>query len=374
MLSIDVMRGLTIAFMIIVNAQAGPAPFHALQHAAWNGFTPTDLVFPTFLFVVGISIVLSTASRLARGGSKAELLWHTARRAVILIALGFVVNNFPLFHMATARYYGVLPRIGLCYFIVAALYIWKQTWKDKAVIAALCLVGYWVLMCFVPIPGLGQPGRDFPINDPNLNMTAWLDRHIFSAPHLYERVRDPEGLLSTIPSLATTLFGVLAGIWLRSTHTIQEKAAGIAIAGTSFVLMGAVWNFIFPINKKLWTSSFALYAGGWSMIILALAVYIVDVRRVGRGAEDAPEHPALYKPLLVFGTNAITAYMFAELLASVLFTIRSASGNLWKSCFNAVFSVVSSTQWASLVQSLLFMLVCWLVVYPLYRKRIFLKI
>ena len=224
LLSIDILRGLTIAFMILVNNQTGPAPFHELSHADWNGFTATDLVFPTFLMLVGLSTVLSTAARLARGATRKELFLHTLRRAFLLILFGFVVNNFPYFHMATARYYGVLPRIGICYFVVATLYLLSPTWKDKVAIVIACLVGYWALMRFVPIPGFGVPTHDFPINDRDINLAAWLDRQIFSAPHLYEHTRDPEGLLSTIPSIATALFGVLAGLWLRTTKSTARKA------------------------------------------------------------------------------------------------------------------------------------------------------
>ncbi len=143
LLSIDLMRGLTIAFMILVNDQTGPAPFSQLVHAGWNGFTATDLVFPTFVLLVGLSTVLSTAVRLSRGVSRGELFLHTLRRALLLILFGFVVNNFPFFHMASARYYGVLPRIAICYFVVATLYLLSSSWKDKVFIAVVCLVGYW---------------------------------------------------------------------------------------------------------------------------------------------------------------------------------------------------------------------------------------
>ena len=162
LLSIDVLRGLTIAFMIVVNDQTGRGAFFELQHAEWNGFTATDLVFPTFLFLVGLSTVLSLAARIARGVSRRTLWVHVLRRALILIAAGFVVNNFPAFHLAHLRFYGVLPRIGLCYFVVATLYLISPTWRDKLAIAVTCLVTYWALMRFVPVPGYGIPTHDVP--------------------------------------------------------------------------------------------------------------------------------------------------------------------------------------------------------------------
>jgi predicted acyltransferase len=380
LLSLDVLRGLTIAFMIVVNDQTGPAPFRELVHASWNGFTATDLVFPTFLLLVGLSTVLSTAARLARGASRKELFLHTLRRAALLALFGFVVNNFPFFHMATARYYGVLPRIAICYFIVATLYLLSPTWKDKVVIALVCLAGYWVLMRFVSVPGFGIPTHDIAINDRDGNLTAWLDRQIFSAPHLYERTRDPEGLLSTLPAIATALFGLLAGMWLRTNRTTTRKAATLAIAGAPFLCAGLAWDPFFPINKKLWTSSFSLFAGGWSLLLLAAAIYVVDIWRLGRPKLDSdraesPSHPLLYKPLLVLGTNAILAYMISELGDSVVRLVHTSPGtNLRAATFHAIATVVPDPGWSSLFYSLVYLLACWLLVLPFYRKRIFLRI
>ena len=380
LLSIDVLRGLTIAFMIIVNDQMGPAPFHPLTHALWNGFTPTDLVFPTFLFLVGLSTVLSTAARLARGVSRTELFLHTLRRALLLILFGFIVNNFPYFHLSTARYYGVLPRIAICYFIVATIYLLSPRWKDKVVLAVACLVGYWVLMRFVPVPGFGIPTHAFPINDHDANLAAWLDRQIFSPSHLYERTRDPEGLLSTLPSIATTLFGLLAGLWLRSGYTTARKSANLALTGVLFLAAALAWNPFFPINKKLWTSPFTLFAGGWTLLLLAAAIYLVDLRRLGRPPADSnqPEvssHPLLYRPLLVFGTNAILAYLISELGDSLLRAIRLHTGvNLKQAAFRIILQAIPHPGWASLLNSLAFLFLCWLLVLPFYRKRIFLRI
>lgn len=380
LLSIDVMRGITIAFMIVVNDQHGPAPFAQLSHAAWNGFTLTDLVFPTFLFLVGLTTVLSAAARLAKGASRRELLLHTVRRAALLVVFGFVVNNFPYFHMATARYYGVLPRIGICYLVVGALYLLSPRWPSKAVIAVACLVAYWALLRFVPVPGFGVPTHTVAINDQNGNLTAWLDRAIFSAPHLYEHTRDPEGLLSTLPAIATTLLGLLAGVWLRSAATTARKAAALAISGVLLLAAALAWNPYFPINKKLWTSSYVLFAGGCSVLLLALAIAVVDLWRVGRapgeGSDPAsPMHPAIYRPWLVLGTNAILAYLISELGDSVLRSIHTSGGlNLKQVQWLAVLHITEQPQWASLLYSLSYLALCWLVVYPFYRKRIFLRV
>jgi predicted acyltransferase len=380
LLSIDLLRGLTIAFMILVNDQTGPAPFSQLVHASWNGFTATDLVFPTFVLLVGLSTVLSTAARLARGVSRGELFRHTLRRTLLLLLFGFVVNNFPFFHMATARYYGVLPRIAICYFIVAMLYLLSSGWKDKVVVAVLCLVGYWALMRFVPVPGFGVPTHAIPINDHDANLTAWLDRQIFTAPHLYERTRDPEGLLSTLPAIATALFGLLAGMWLRTRHSNTRKASMLALAGTLLLAGGLLWNLSFPINKKLWTSSFSLFAGGLSLLLLATFIYIVDERRLGlskinKDPANFSSHPIVYKILLVFGTNAILAYMISELGDNLMGSIHPSRGITLKvATFLAIYRAVPHPTWASLLYSMAFVSLCWLAVLPFYRKRIFLRI
>jgi predicted acyltransferase len=380
LLSIDLLRGLTIAFMILVNDQTGPAPFSQLVHASWNGFTATDLVFPTFVMLVGLSTVLSTAARLAQGVDRGQLFRHTLRRALLLLLFGLVVNNFPFFHMTTARYYGVLPRIAFCYFVVATLYLVFSGWKDKVFIAIVCLLGYWALMRFVPVPGFGVPTHAIPINDHDANLTAWLDRQIFAAPHLYEHTRDPEGLLSTLPAIATALFGLLAGMWLRTRHTNTRKASMLAVAGTLLIVGGLLWSLSFPINKKLWTSSFALFAGGLSLLLLAASIYIVDERRLGlnrinKDPANFSSHPIIYKILLVFGTNAILAYMIAELGDNLMGSIRTSSGMTLKvAIFGVVHRAVLQPNLASLLYSAAYLLLCWLAVLPFYRKRIFLRI
>ncbi|MDQ1452143.1 MAG: hypothetical protein QOK38_2009 [Acidobacteriaceae bacterium] len=375
-LAIDVLRGLTIAFMILVNDNGSDRAFSALKHAEWNGFTPTDLVFPTFLFLVGASIVFSTESRLARGVTRAALFAHTVRRAIILFLLGLIVNSAPFFRLSTMRYYGVLPRIALCYLIVASLYIWirrpvgsaagQPSVADKIGLLVACLLGYYILMRFVPVPGFGVPGRDIPFLDHDANLVAWLDRHIFSARHLYERTRDPEGLLSTIPALGTTLMGVLTGLFLRTSKPDSRKALVLTVAGASSVLLGLLWNPWFPINKKLWTSSYVLYAAGWSLLILAAFWFLVQVRGYRRGTGA----------LLVFGTNAITAYVISEVMADCLGNVRiGPHSNVLRWTAEHIAAVMPS--WpalGSLAYSLLYVLVCWLLVLPLYRKKIFIKI
>jgi predicted acyltransferase len=375
MLSIDVLRGLTIGFMILVNTNGDEEhAYWPLKHAAWNGFTPTDLVFPTFLFLVGISTVFSTAGRLAQGATKTSLFLHTVRRTIILYLLGLVVNSFPFFHLQTMRFYGVLPRIAICYFFIATFYLLSPGWRNKVAVLIAALAGYWLLMRFVPVPGYGLPTRDVPLLDRDGNLTAWLDRQIFSAPHLYERTRDPEGLLSTIPALGTALIGMLTGIWLRTNRSLAQKARGIAIAGVTGVLLGLLWNPWFPINKKLWTSSYVLFAAGLSLLLLAVSIWIVDIRSEKSGL-DYSQRSRRFMPFLVFGMNAIAAYVFSELLPSALANLPLPPGsNGMRGTFTTIHSIVPDAAFASLLFSLLFVTITWIPMYLLYRRRIFLKL
>jgi predicted acyltransferase len=392
-LSVDVLRGLTIGFMIMVNNNGGgDQAYWAMKHTDWNGFTPTDLVFPTFLFLVGISTVFSTQARLAKGDSKSSLLVHTLRRALILFLLGLLVNSFPFFHLHTLRIYGVLPRIAVCYLIVAVLYLYSPSWKNKAVLAATALIGYWILLRFVPVPGYGVPTHTIPLLDRDANLVAWLDRQIFSPSHLYEKTRDPEGLLSTLPALATALIGMLTGIWLRGTRSIVAKARGIALAGCAGLLLGGLWNFSFPVNKKLWTSSYVLYAAGWSLLLLALSIWLIDIysarRTSARNTDiDAPSRTSArntdidaqtrstYMILLVFGTNAIAAYVLSELLPGALSFIHPHPGVTFLRWFYLeILHLIPYAPMASMVFCILFAAACWLPIYALYRRRIFLKI
>ncbi|MFT4112128.1 acyltransferase family protein [Silvibacterium sp.] len=372
--SIDALRGLTIAFMILVNNNGDEShAYWPLKHAAWNGFTPTDLVFPTFLFLVGVSTVFSTQARLAQGASRVSLFFHALKRAIILFAFGQVVNNFPFFHLATWRVYGVLPRIAICYFIISVFYLLSTGWRSKLITAVGCLVGYWILMRFVPIPGYGVPTHAMPINDPNLNLVAWLDRHIFSAPHLYERVRDPEGFLSTLPAVGTALMGVLTGIWLRTHRSMADKAKYIGYASVACVVLGLLWNPFFPINKKLWTSSYVLFAGGLSLALLTISMLVVELRR---GKDDAANRkPGWLMPFLVFGSNSIFAYVLSELLAGAIYNLPLRPGvTITAIPYRAVLNAIGNPAFVSLLYSLAFVLVCWIPTYILYRRRIFLKI
>jgi predicted acyltransferase len=366
LMSLDLFRGATIAGMILVNnAGDEPSSYWPLKHAEWNGWTPTDLVFPFFLFVVGVAMAFSFSSRLQRGESRQHLVRHVLWRGLLLFALGLFLNGFPdQYQLASWRVYGVLQRIAICYVISAILCLYAD-WRGWILTIVACLVGYWILMRFVPVPGGGVPTHDIPLLDPDRNLAAWLDRKLL-AGHLYDGTRDPEGVLSTIPALATSLLGLLTGQWLRSARSAGSKALGMALFGVTGVVAGKILDLGFPINKKLWTSSYVIFTAGLALLCLALCYWVVDIR----------QWRALWtKAFLVFGMNAIAAYVFAEMMSHLLDHIHVVGGLSWQEfIYQRVFVAVASPVNASLLYALAYVLVCWTAMWVLYRKNIFLKI
>jgi predicted acyltransferase len=377
LLSLDVLRGVTIAFMIMVNT-GGRGAWAQMQHAAWNGFTATDLVFPTFLFVVGVSIVFSFQARLARGATRKQLAWHTVTRAGILILFGIVVNNFPYFHLEHMRFYGVLQRIAACYLIVGLFYLWDRRVSTKIAALAVVLIGYWILVRWVPVPGAGMPGRDVPFLDRDQNIVAWVDRQLMPG-HLYEdfsthNTRDPEGLLSGIPALGTTLIGLLTGLWLRAQRSVKAKALGLAGGALACLALGYLWSIWFPLNKKMWTSSYVLVAAGWSLVALALFYWVMDYRGWCRKGWSK----GLVWPWLVFGSNAIAAYMISELLGTAIemvrFPVDGDETDALRFAYAYVFAHIDDLGWRAFVYAVSYAFLCFIPVWIMYRKKIFLKV
>jgi predicted acyltransferase len=377
LLSLDVMRGITIAFMIMVNNNGGSGSWRFMNHAAWNGLTPTDLVFPTFVFVVGVSVVFAFEARLARGAKRAQLAWHTLQRAAILFLLGIVVNGFPFFALAHLRVYGVLQRIAICYLAVGLFYLWDRRVWTKAAALVVALVGYWVLVRWVPVPGAGMPGHDIPFMDQSQNLVSWIDRQVFPY-HLYldapdHNLRDPEGLLSDLPAIGTALLGVLTAQWLRTRRAIRVKTLGLAAAAVVCLGLGYLWSIWFPLNKNMWTSSYVLVAAGWSLVLFTVTFWAVEQM----GWREGRARRVLWV-WLVFGSNAIVAYMVSELLPGVLSNIHFVAGgkhtDVLSYVFRNTFAHIPDRGWAAFAFSVSFTAVCLVPVWILYRKRIFVKV
>ncbi len=306
--SLDVFRGLTVAGMILVN-NAGSAGdlYPTLRHAQWDGWTPTDLVFPFFLFIVGVSITFALSKRMDDPEARRGVLARIFRRSLIIFGLGIALGKFPYYQdfFHSARIPGVLQRIALCYLATSLIFLRTRA-RGQAITLGVLLVGYWLVMTQVPVPGsrAGDLRRGH-------DLASYVDRAVFihgEHKHLYKDDYVPEGLLSTLPAIATTLLGVLAGHWLRSGRPPFEVDAGLFVAGTISVVLGWAWGGIFPINKALWTSSYVLLSGGLAMIGLALCYWAVDLQGYRRWAY----------PFRAFGANAIAAYTLASAGARLL--------------------------------------------------------
>lgn len=313
LLALDVFRGGTVAAMVLVNNPGTwGAVYPPLQHADWHGWTPTDLVFPFFLFIVGVAIPLALGSRLARGEPRSVLLRRVVRRTLVIFALGLLLHAFPTFDLATLRIPGVLQRIAVCYLAAAALFL-GTGWRAQAAIVAGAWLAYWAALTLVPVPGFGAGdlGKEG-------NLAAFVDRALLG-PHIWRvsRVYDPEGILSTVPAVGTTLAGVLAGHWLRVSPDPRRASAGLAATGTLAAAAGLVWGVWFPINKPLWTSSYALFTAGLALLALAACHWVVEVRR----------RRAWTPPFVALGVNALAAFFLSTLVARVLAVVKVPGGD-----------------------------------------------
>jgi predicted acyltransferase len=358
--SVDLLRGLTVAAMILVNNPGSwESIYPPFRHAHWNGCTPTDLVFPFFLFIVGISVSISLHKAKEEGANK-QVYLKIFKRTIILFALGLFLNGFPYFDFSTLRIPGVLQRIALVYCISAILYL-KYNKKSLMILSGIRLLAYWIILCFLPVPGLGHPSLE-----PELNMGAWLDRLIMPG-HLwkYSLTWDPEGLLGTIPAVVSGLIGVMAGQWLNSEKESREKVIGLFIAGSSLIICGLIWNGFFPINKGLWTSSFVLYTSGIALNALAFCYYFLDVVKIQKGWTS---------PFLAFGSNAITAYFIAELFAKAMGEIKVGDTDLHSWLFQHFFVSWLNPYNASLAMALVWVMLLWLPLRLMYKKNILVKI
>ncbi|UOE48928.1 DUF5009 domain-containing protein [Mucilaginibacter sp. SMC90] len=359
LLSLDVFRGATIAMMILVNDPGDWGHIYApLEHSKWNGCTPTDLVFPFFLFMVGVSVVYAMESKRATV-PHGKLILKALYRTGILLLIPWITQY--IFHpdggLAHLRLPGVLPRIALVYFISTILYL-KTSQKTRDWIFAGALIGYFIIMTFIPVPGVGYANLE-----PETNMGAWIDRLVFTPDHLWRESHtwDPEGLLGTIPAVATALFGIRVGSWLkRKDRDDQVKTNWMFTYGIIAVMAGLFWDLFFPINKALWTSSFVLYTGGLATIGLALSYWLIDIQGYKR----------FTYPFVVFGTNAITAYVLSGFIPHYMGMIKIGGHSIYQTFFAPYFSPVN----ASLVSAIFTVLILWVVMWIFYIKKIFIKI
>lgn len=365
LLSLDVFRGLTIAGMVLVNNPGTWSSIYwPLQHAEWHGWTPTDLVFPFFLFIVGVSIALAFGRRIEDGGVTRSVYLKVVKRALIIFGLGLFLNGFPYFNLAEIRIPGVLQRIAVCYLIASLIFLTTKIRTQLIIVAGLLLV-YWFVMSKIAAPGFAA--GDLTKEG---SLASYVDRVVFG-PHIWKqgKVYDPEGILSTIPAIATTLFGVFAGQWLRSERTQFEKVAGLFVAGAGLVTLGWIWNPFFPINKSLWTSSYTVFTAGLALQFLALCYWIVDIKGYKRWAW----------PFIVFGVNALALFVGTGLMVKLMSLVKvpggdgsttSSQGWIFQNLFLSWASPIN----ASLAYAIAFILLWLFFMWLLYRKGILIKV
>ncbi len=374
--SLDVFRGTTIAGMLLVNnAGDWDHVFGPLRHAEWHGCTATDLVFPFFLFIMGASMALSFARRQASGRGRGELLAHVLRRSALLVLLGLALNAlaYLAFRSEYLRYPGVLQRIGVCYLLASLVFLFHDT-RGVLLWTSGLLAGYWALMTLVPVPGFGAPDLSRAGN-----LASWLDSTLFG-PHCYiwdpdaRAGHDPEGLLSTLPAVGTTLLGCLTGVAVGDARlSPSAKVARLLIAGAALTGAGLLWSLAFPLNKNLWTSSYVLFTAGCALLVFGALLLFVDVL----------QHRTWALPLRVYGLNPITAYVGASAMAycTILIRLPAAGGEtiplkrwLYQTFYASWLPGLTSDYWSSAAYGFTYVVVWCALMWLLYRRKVFIRI
>ena len=389
LVSLDVFRGMTVAGMLLVNNPGSwSAIYPPLEHAAWNGWTPTDLIFPFFLFIVGITTELSLRARRARGDDDRAILRQILRRGALIFLFGFLLSGFPFFTWPPAmpdasflervvnriehwRVLGVLQRIGLAY-LFGGLLTWRTTLRQQGAILAALLLGYWALMTLVPVPDTGIAGR-FVLDKPDQLLSAWLDRTILGTNHLWigAKTWDPEGLLSTMPAIGTMMLGTFAGRWIaHQERALTDRLAGLFAVGALTMMLGLVWHWVFPINKSIWSSSYVLFTAGMGAVSLATCMWLIDVMQVRRWTF----------PFVVYGINPMLAFLGSGLMARIiasLWTWDTGTGSRISAqgfVFNTLYASWLPPREASFAYALSFVALWFLILWGAWKRGFVLKV
>jgi predicted acyltransferase len=356
LLSLDAMRGFTIAAMIMVNFPGHEDfVFPTLRHTHWNGLTFTDLIAPTFLFIVGVSIALAYSKK--RDAPKGGLYSRIIVRSLKIFAVGMFLNMLPNFDLSDLRYTGTLHRIAIVFLVCAILFL-NTNWKQQLGIAATILILYWLALTTIPTPGIGTV-----MLEPGVNLAAWVDQQYLPGK-MWQGNWDPEGILSTFPSIATTITGMLAGRLMLLPLTPSEKSNYLLTAGFATAALGYFWNLIFPVNENLWTSSFVLVTSGFASMLLGALYFLIDIR--GRAKGIAPG--------VIFGANAIAAYVLADILALVFYITPVGGDTLNHHAVAALSQTGMDPRLASMLYALFFVCINFIPANLLYKKRIFIKL
>jgi predicted acyltransferase len=372
LLALDAFRGMTVAAMLLVNNPGNWDAIHPpLSHAAWHGWTPTDLIFPFFLFIVGVTTHLSREARRARGDREGALLRQVLRRAALIVLCGLLLHAFPftpLTRFTEIRIPGVLQRIGVAY-LFGALLTQRTTLRQQVATLAALLVGYWLAMTVLPVPGQPGVGANW-LDEPGKTLAAWVDRALLGG-HLWRQslTWDPEGVLSTLPAIGTVMLGVFTGRWLGAARPLHERLSGLFAAGALATMLGLMWNWVFPINKALWTSSYVLFTGGVAATALAVILWLTDAQGITRWTRF----------FVIYGTNPLVAFVGSGLMAKTMAAlVRVEYGgvelSLQEALYRGLFAGWLEPRNASLAYAVCFVLVWFAILAILHRRGIVLKV
>jgi len=389
LLSLDVFRGMTVAAMLLVNNPGDWGNIFApLKHAAWHGWTPTDLIFPFFLFIVGVTSHLSLSQRRARGDDEGAIVQQVLRRGALIFLFGLFLAWFPGFMWGTIeslpnatfgervvyrlehlRIMGVLQRIAVAY-VIGALLTLRGSWKQHLAILVAILLGYWALMTLVVVPGQTLRGWQL-LDKPDAVLSAWVDRAVIGTNHLWASARtwDPEGLLSSLPAVGSMMIGQFAGRWIGSPRSIADRLNGLFAVGALLLVIGLMWHWVFPINKSLWTSSYVLFTGGMALVALATCMWLIDVQGIRRWTTF----------FVIYGTNPMIAFLGSGLMARItvtLWKVPTADGpeSVQWVVYQSVFAPILEPRVASLAYAVTFVALWFVILWTLWRRKIFLKV
>jgi predicted acyltransferase len=391
LVALDVFRGLTIASMLLVNNPGSwSAIYPPLEHAPWHGWTPTDLIFPFFLFIVGITTHLSLGTRAAQGVETGVLVRRIIKRGLLIVLVGLLLNWFPffwwgkiagnaspsfldrvLYRMQHLRFAGVLQRIGIAY-ICAALLTLRTSRRTQIITVVAILLGYWMIMTLIPVPGTGGMLGAFLLDVPDKTLAAWSDRLILGPNHIWSSSKtwDPEGPLSTLPAIATAMLGVFAGRWIADKQrTLIERIVGLYGAGCLGMTLGSFWSWVFPINKNLWTSSYVVFTAGFACVVLATCLWILDVHQIRGWA----------RPWVIYGVNPLVAFVGSGLMARIIDSLWKVNvdgkpTSVHQLTYQLFFAPYFPDRFASLLWGLCFV-AFWLgVLWLLHRRRIIIRL
>jgi predicted acyltransferase len=357
LISLDAFRGFTVAAMILVNNPGSWEHVYApLLHKEWNGITPTDLIFPFFVFIVGVSIVLAYSKRIAAGVLPGKMAGKIVSRFLKIFLLGVLLNFLSALSFSELRIAGVLQRIAIVFLVCSLMYLFTS-WRTQLITGVVILIGYWLAMVLIP-----TPGYDKAMLEPGINLAAWIDSK-FLPGTMWERTWDPEGILSTFPAIVTGIAGMMVGAIITGKLEQERKVLWIFTAGFLATIVGQAWGWVFPLNKNLWTSSYVVFTGGLASMTLAASMFVVDI--LGR--------KRFTKIGIVFGANAITLYVFSGLM--YLFNvIKIGDQSLDMHFMNFCTGLSLSAKLASLIYAVLIVAICYIPGWLLYRKRIFIKL